>query len=121
MPCPTSQKMTNKAVRFIQSIANVQFTKTNISQFRSQAPSNTLKIALMGGRNDRHLLLSKKKLRQNCRRFFGTNSSSNTVLGQGRKCNSKAKHSSSKGDSMLYLTIVTLFMYMNVVNYSNFQ
>lgn len=126
MPCPTSQKMTNKAVRFIQSIANVQFTKTNISQFKSQAPSNTLKIALMGGRNDKHLLLSKK-LRQNCRRFFGTNSSSNnTVLGQGRKCNSKAKHSPSKGekitgDCMLYLTIVTLFMYMNVVNYSNFQ
>ena len=118
--------MTNKAVRFIQSIANVQFTKTNISQFKSQAPSNTLKIALMGGRNDKHLLLSKK-LRQNCRRFFGTNSSSNnTVLGQGRKCNSKAKHSPSKGekitgDCMLYLTIVTLFMYMNVVNYSNFQ
>ena len=126
MHCPTSQKMTNKAVRFIQSIANVQFTKTNISQFKSQVPSNTFKIALMGGRNDKHIVLSKKRFRQNCRRFFGTNSSSNTVLGQGRKCNNKTKPSQSKGDlvtgdSIVYLTIVTLFMCMNVVNYSNVQ
>ena len=118
--------MTNKTVRFIQNIANVQFSKTNISQFRNPAPSNTFKVALMGGRSDKHILLSKKRFRQNCRRFFGTNSSSNTVLGQRRKCDTKAKYSQSKGDlvtgdCLLYLTIVTLFMYMTVVNYSNVQ
>ena len=127
MHCPTSQKMTNKAIRFIQSIANVQFTKTNISQFKSQAPSNTFKVALMGGRDNKHILLSKKKLRQNYRRYFTTFSSSNAVLGRGRKCISKTTLSQSKsremltGDSVLYLTIVTLFMYMNVVNYYNVQ
>ena len=118
--------MTNKAVRFIQSIANVQFTKTNISQFKSQAPSNTFKIALMGVKNDKHILLSKKSFKQNCRRYFVTNSSSKTVLGQGRKCKSKTKPSPIKGDLvtgdfLMYLTIVTLFMFMNVVNYSNLQ
>ena len=118
--------MTNKTVRFIQNIANVQFTKTNISQFKNQAPSNTLKIALMGGRSDKHILLSKKNFRQNCRRFFGTNSSSSSKTVRSRTCDTKAKHSQSKmammtGDCILYLTIITLFMYMNVVNYSNVQ
>ena len=118
--------MTNKAGRFIQSIANVQFTKTNISQFKSQTPSNTFKIALMGGRKDKDILISKKKQIQHFRRFFGTNSTSYTFLGQGRKCNTKEKGNQSKGemvtgDSVLYLTIVTLFIYMNFVNYSNFQ
>ena len=117
--------MTNKAVRFIQSIANVQFTKTNISQFKSPAPSTTFKVALMGGRNDKHILLSKKKFRQNDKRFFATDSNSNSGQGRGRKCNTKATHSQSKpgemvtGDTVLYLTIVTLFMYMNFVNYYN--
>ena len=119
--------MTNKAVRFIQSIANVQFTKTNISQFKSQTPSNTFKIALMGGRIDKHIFLSKKRFRQDYKRLFTTDSTSHSVLGRGRKCNTKATHSQSKageivtGDSVLYLTLVSLFSYMNVVNYYNVQ
>ena len=81
----------------------------------------------MGARNDKDILLSKKKLKQNFSRLFSTNSASYGVLGQGRNCNTKTlRHRQGKGerltgDTVLYLTIVTLFMYMNVVNYSNFQ
>ena len=119
--------MTDKAVRFIESIANVQFNKTtNISHFKSlKLSSNTFKTALMthGGGANRRMLLAKRLRQMNYGRFFGTNSSSQMVLQQnftrGKTMPCKEKMKPGKGDTLLYFTLVTLFTYMNVVNYSN--
>ena len=114
---PTSQKMTSKAVRFIQSIANVHFNKTsNITQFRNQIPSNTFKTALMssGQRQYRQILLATK-LRQNFfSRYFVTHTQ---CIVQQRRTREKARQ--GKGDTLLYFTVVTLFVYMTVTNYSH--
>ena len=119
--------MTNKATRFIQSIADVQFNKTsNISHFKSlKLYSNTFKTALMthGGGPSRRILLAKRLRQINYGRFFGTYSSSQMIVQQhylkGKTLTCKEKIRPGNGDTFLYFTLVTLFTYMNVVNYSN--
>ena len=109
--------MTNKAMRFIQNIANVHFTKTsNISVFKNPICSNTFKIALMSqGAKPSQTLLARRLRQSYCRRHFCTDSQ--YILHHGKVGKDKARP--GKGDSLLYFSVVTLFMYMNVVNYSN--